>query len=103
MHFRKNILQFFSLIVIILSTSTTAQVVFRKLPNYQPYLQDRSFFGITKTREVILLNGEWKVFPAEEKVEKKVSVLSGAFFNAASVGAEGLSSSSLKTFLFSTG
>ena len=74
MHFRKNILQFFSLIVIILSTSTTAQVVFRKLPNYQPYLQDRSFFGITKTREVILLNGEWKVFPAEEKVEKKVSV-----------------------------
>ena len=74
MLFRKNILLFYFLIAIVFISTTPAQVVFRGLPNYKPYLLDRSFFGITKTRDVILLNGSWKVYPASEKVEKKVPV-----------------------------
>jgi len=74
MLFRKNILLFYFLLLVIFSTFSPAQVVFRGLPNYKPDLLDRSFFEITKTRDVILLNGKWKVYPAVEKPEKKVAV-----------------------------
>ena len=71
---RKNILLFYFLFAIILNSFASAQVVFRGLPNYKPDLLDYSFFGITETRDVTLLNGKWEVYSATEKSDKKVSV-----------------------------
>jgi beta-galactosidase len=51
-----------------------SQVVFRELPGYKPNLEDHSFFEITQTRNIILLNGKWKVYPADGDVEKKVTI-----------------------------
>ncbi|MEJ2494554.1 MAG: hypothetical protein P8Y79_09545 [Ignavibacteriaceae bacterium] len=76
---RKNILLFYFLFAIILNSFASAQVVFRGLPNYKPDLLDYSFFGITETRDVTLLNGRWEVYSATEKSDKKVKRTSDKF------------------------
>ncbi len=53
---------------------TPGQVVFRELPGYELNLEDHSFFEITQTRDIILLNGKWTVYPADGDVEKKVTI-----------------------------
>ena len=72
--FRHNFLHLIILCCLIFSRFLSAQVVFRELPNYKPNLNDHSFFEITPSRDVILLNGNWKVYPAGEDVAKKVTV-----------------------------
>jgi|WetSurMetagenome_2_1015567.scaffolds.fasta_scaffold20345_2 beta-galactosidase len=51
-----------------------SQVIFRDLPNYKINTSDQLFFDITDTREVIPLNGNWKVYPADDDKKEKVSV-----------------------------
>ncbi len=74
MGFRRNIFLIFVLSFLVVSSFTEAQVVFRELPDYKPLLSDHSFFGITQTRSVIPLNGEWSVYPAGEDPSNKVNV-----------------------------
>ncbi len=59
---------------IVLSQATFSQVIFRDLPNYKINTSDQLFFDITDTREVISLNGNWKVYPADDEKKEKVSV-----------------------------
>ena len=70
---KSKILLFTLLITLIISKLISGQVVFRELPGYEPNILDHSFFEITQTRDVILLNGKWTVYPAND-VEKKVTV-----------------------------
>jgi beta-galactosidase len=65
---------FVLLVELFFSVLTTGQVVFRELQDYKPNLDDHSFFEITQTRDIILLNGKWKVYPANGDVEKKVTI-----------------------------
>jgi len=62
---------------------TQSQVVFRELPGYKPNLEDHSFFEITQTRDIILLNGKWKVYPVDGDVEKKVTINVPSVFEGA--------------------
>jgi beta-galactosidase len=75
MLFFRHSLLFSTLSFILFFASFVAgQVVFRELPGYMPKIQDHSFFEITQSRDVILLNGKWQVYPANEVVEKKVTI-----------------------------
>ena len=71
---RHNYLLFLLLFALFFNGFTPGQVVFRELPGYKPNLDDHSFFGITQTRDIILLNGKWKVYPADGDGEKKVTI-----------------------------
>jgi len=71
---RHNHVLFLLLFALFFSGFTPGQVVFRELPDYKPNLEDHSFFEITQTRDIILLNGKWKVFPADGDGEKKVTI-----------------------------
>ena len=66
--FLSNIIFFF-----ILSHPLSAQIVFKELPDYHAKI-DSSFFDITGTRKVILLDGVWKVYPENEKKSSEVIV-----------------------------
>lgn len=59
---------------IIFSQTTFSQVIFRDLPNYKINTSDQLFFDITETRNVILLNGVWKVYPADNDKKEKVNI-----------------------------
>ena len=60
-------------IFISLSLTIHPQVIFRDLPNYKLNTADLLFFDITQTREIIPLNGLWKVFPKKDS-EKSVNI-----------------------------
>lgn len=70
---RYNFLHLLTIILLFLSNLLIAQVVFKQLPGYELKIQDKAFFEITETRNIILLNGKWSVYPAEEQ-EDKVTV-----------------------------
>lgn len=59
---------------IVFSQATFSQVIFRELPNYKINTSDQLFFDITNTRDVISLNGNWKVYPSDDDKKEKVSV-----------------------------
>lgn len=59
---------------IFFSGFASSQVIFRELPNYQPNLSDHSFFDITQTRNIILLNGKWKIYNADDEDKNKVTI-----------------------------
>jgi len=71
---RHNYVIFLLLFALFFSGFTPGQVVFRELSGYKPNLDDHSFFEITQTRNIILLNGKWKVYPADGDGEKKVTI-----------------------------
>ena len=71
---RHNYVLFLLLFALFFNGFTPGQVVFRELPGYKPNLDDHSFFEITQTRDINLLNGKWKVYPADGDVEKKVTI-----------------------------
>ena len=71
---RHNYVLFLLFFALFFSGFTQSQVVFRELPGYKPNLKDHSFFEITQTRDIILLNGNWKVYPVDGDVEKKVTI-----------------------------
>ena len=71
---RHNYVLFLLLVALFFSGFTSGQVVFRELPGYKLDLEDHSFFEITQSRDIILLNGKWKVYPADGDAEKKVTI-----------------------------
>jgi beta-galactosidase len=71
---RHNYVLFLLFLILFFGEFTLGQVVFRELPGYKPNVDDHSFFEITQTRDIILLNGKWKVYPADGDVEKKVTI-----------------------------
>ena len=70
----KSLLYNLFIAAIVLSQVTFSQVIFRDLPNYKINTSDQLFFDITNTRDVISLNGNWKVYPADDEKKEKVSV-----------------------------
>lgn len=60
--------------IIAIQPLVTAQVIFRNLPQYKINTADLLFFDITDTRKVISLNGEWKVYSAEDDKQEKISL-----------------------------
>lgn len=70
----KSLLYNLFITAIVLSQATFSQVIFRDLPNYKINTSDQLFFDITDTRDVISLNGNWKVYPADDEKKEKVSV-----------------------------
>ena len=51
-----------------------SQIVFRDIPNYKINTSDQLFFDITDTRNVLPLNGGWKVYPSDDEKKEKVNV-----------------------------
>ncbi len=70
----KSLLYNLFIAAIIFIQTISAQVIFRDLPNYKINTSDQLFFDITDTRDVISLNGNWKVYPADDEKKEKVSV-----------------------------
>ncbi len=70
----KSLLYNLFIATIVLSQATFSQVIFRDLPNYEINSSDQLFFDITDTRDVISLNGNWKVHPADDDKKEKVSI-----------------------------
>lgn len=64
---------FFTTIVVLFNLSVFSQIVFRDLPNYKINTSDLLFYDITETRQVIPLNGIWKVYPKNDP-EKSVNI-----------------------------
>ena len=73
--FLSNIVLFFFFV-----NPLSAQIVFKSLPNYQAKI-DSSFFDITKTRKIILLNGNWKVYSTNDKDKKSTEVTVPSIFD----------------------
>ena len=74
MGFFKHKFLILSLIINIFCGLTYAQVVIRELPDYNPPFSNPSLFDITQTRSIIPLNGNWKVYPADESKPQKVNI-----------------------------
>ncbi|UCH65316.1 MAG: hypothetical protein JSW63_12045 [Ignavibacterium sp.] len=72
--FRHNFLLFLTYLILFFYGTVPGQVIFREFPDYQPNLNDHNFFDITETRNIIMLNGEWSVFPASDGDENKVTI-----------------------------
>lgn len=64
---------FFSQIFVLFNLSVFPQIIFRDLPNYRINTSDLLFFDITETRQIIPLNGTWKLFPKDDP-EKSVNI-----------------------------
>jgi beta-galactosidase len=73
MVFPKRLL-FITHLIIIFSASIFPQIIFNELPDYQIKTSDSVFFDITSKRDVISLNGPWKVYSADDPESPKVSV-----------------------------
>lgn len=70
----KSLLYNLFAIAIVFSQTTFSQVIFRELPNYKINTSDQLFFDITNTRDVISLNGSWKVYPSDDEKKEKVNI-----------------------------
>ncbi len=70
----KSLLYNLFVIAIVFSQTTFSQVIFRELPNYKINTSDQLFFDITNTRDVISLNGNWKVYPSDDEKKEKVNI-----------------------------
>lgn len=64
---------FFTQIFVLFNLSVFPQIIFRDLPNYKLNTADLLFFDLTETRQVIPLNGIWKVYPKNDP-EKSVNI-----------------------------
>lgn len=70
----KNLLYNLLIAAIILIQPIFSQVIFRDLPNYKINTSDQLFFDITNTRDIISLDGNWKIFPSDDEKKEKVSI-----------------------------
>jgi hypothetical protein len=77
-----GISKYYCLILIVLFNIPTikSQILFRELPGYKINSSDSSFFDITKTRKILSLDGEWIVFPADEKNPQKTKIAVPSIF-----------------------
>lgn len=64
---------FFTQIFVLFNLAIFPQITFRDLPNYKMNTSDLLFYDITETRQVIPLNGTWKVYPKND-TEKSVNI-----------------------------
>lgn len=62
------------LIILAFQPFVSAQIVFRDLPQYKLNSADLLFFDITATRKIVPLNGEWKVYSADDEKKNRVSI-----------------------------
>lgn len=70
----KNLLYNLFIAAIIFIQPIFSQVIFRDLPNYKMNTSDQLFFDITNTRDIISLNGNWKIYPSDDEKKEKVSI-----------------------------
>jgi len=70
----KSVLYNLFIIAIVFTQTATAQVVFRDLPNYKLNSSYQLLFDITSTRNIISLNGNWKVYSADDEEKQKVGI-----------------------------
>lgn len=70
----KSVLYNLFIVAIVLIQTATAQVIFRDLPNYKLNSSDQLLFDITNTRNIISLNGNWKVYSADDEEKQKVGI-----------------------------
>jgi len=73
MPLKNKLFLLFLLISVLLNLTIYPQVIFRDLPKYQINSADLLFFDITDSREIIPLNGIWKVFPKKDS-DKTVDI-----------------------------
>lgn len=78
----KLFLLFLLINVILPNLAIYPQIVFRDLPNYRINSADLLFFDITETRQILPLNGAWKVFPKDEP-KKAVNINVPSVFKGA--------------------
>ena len=77
----KSLLYNLFIAAIVFSQPMFSQVIFRELPNYKINTSDQLFFDITDTRNIIPLNGNWKVYPSDDEKKEKVSVTVPSIFD----------------------
>ena len=70
----KNLFYNLLIAAIIFIRPAFSQVVFRDLPNYKLNTSDQLFFDITETRNIISLDGNWKVYPSDDDKKQKVDI-----------------------------
>lgn len=76
----KSVLYNLFIAAIVFIQTATAQVIFRDLPNYKLNSSDQFLFDITSTRNIVSLNGTWKVYAADDKEKEKVSITVPSIF-----------------------
>ncbi|OGU46046.1 MAG: hypothetical protein A2000_05400 [Ignavibacteria bacterium GWB2_36_8] len=64
----------FILFLMLLGDTSFSQIIFKELPGYQSDFSDSVFFDLSETREIIPLNGNWRVYSAKDKEVKKTLV-----------------------------
>ncbi len=62
---RKIILFMAILFLLLFSSNSYSQIVFKSLPEYKMPTADSLFMGLSSTRKIISLNGTWKVWPVK--------------------------------------
>ena len=70
----------FILFFTVLGDTSFSQIIFKELPGYQSDFSDSVFFGLSETRHIISLDGNWLVYSAKEKDVKKISVTVPSIF-----------------------
>lgn len=76
-----QIFRYFIISILAFQPILIAQIVFRELPQYKLNSSDLLFFDITQTRRIVSLNGEWKIYPADDEKKDKVSIGVPSIFN----------------------
>lgn len=71
---RKSLLYNLFIIATFTIQSVFPQVIFRDLPGYKINTSDQLFFDITETRSVISLDGDWKIYKADDKKAQKINI-----------------------------
>ena len=61
-------------LLLFIHQSSYSQIIFKELPGYQLNLSDSSFFGLSETRSIIPLNGQWTVYSAKDEEPKKAVI-----------------------------
>ena len=70
----------FILFFTVLGDTSFSQIIFKELPGYQSDFSDSVFFGLSETRHIISLDGNWLVYSAKEKDVKKILVTVPSIF-----------------------
>lgn len=81
MGFYPRIYPFILFISLLITSQSLSQVVFRSLPQYRIKDSEKIFFDITEFRDIIPLNGKWKVYKPDEDEPDKSFVNVPSIFN----------------------
>ena len=65
---------FFALILTFLPSFSYSQIIFKELPGYKFNYSEKDLLDLTEYRKVISLDGNWQVFAANDKEQKRVTV-----------------------------